>query len=628
MVRKTQKKRRVCGSFYENTNKHWREQTELPDTETRITQAYFIQEDINKELDTIIAKQHGPISELISSWKAAENTIPTGITPLLNIVFSMNTISDISSRIGWMNRYGLPAPLAIYVQGDPRNHRRCRIFIDKGTPRIGIPEYWLLEEYAGHRAAYGQYIKSLATILGLPQLLKGYSAEREFTRTYMADETDTHMLTWPELCKEYTTIHWRNVFSAWGLQESQLSSLTFRVSSSAFVHHLQSRLEKWSIARWQGWFGLLVAQWIAGCSPPGPLRSAWFRYSRKFLRSLPSDESPKDLRNDIVRLMMPNTLGRLWVAQFCDHNLPRQIRTMIRNIHTAAKEQVKKTRWMSPSTRKTAILKLNRMDIQVCWPDLNKWNASEITCGLVKDDLVTNLLTMGKLSADSGQELLASGCHHPFGDGWGKPVYVVNAYYYPTENRFVLPAAILRPPFYDPGRSLAWNYGAIGATIGHELCHAFDSDGRNYDEEGDRRNWWSEHDDSEYEKRAQRMIKLYESTPYRGLPVDGELTLVENISDLGGIHFALDGLRLALHREPNRQEMREFFISFSVSWRSKDRLKRAAELLATDMHAPPMLRVNHVVRQIDEWYEAFNIGPDCEEWIDPKYRIRFFGPMA
>jgi predicted metalloendopeptidase len=124
------------------------------------------------------------------------------------------------------------------------------------------------------------------------------------------------------------------------------------------------------------------------------------------------------------------------------------------------------------------------------------------------------------------------------------------------------------------------------------------------------------------------MIKLYESTPYRGLPVDGELTLVENISDLGGIHFALDGLRLALHREPNRQEMREFFISFSVSWRSKDRLKRAAELLATDMHAPPMLRVNHVVRQLDEWYEAFNIGPDCEEWIDPKDRIRFFGPMA
>ena len=630
MRRKTQRKRRVCGSFYETTNKQWQRETELPDTETRITQAYFIQETINKELDTIIAKQpeQSPIAELIASWKVAENTIPDGLTPLLQTVLSMHSISDIVSRIGWMNRYGIPSPISIYVQGDPRDQTRCRIFIDKGEPRIGISDYWLYPEYAKHRAAYAHYIKSLASILGLPQLLKGYSAERECTRTYLAKDGPNDTITWTELCTKYTTINWTALLTAWGLQESQLPALRFWISSPAFVHHLQSRLEKWSIERWQGWLGLLVAQWIAGCSPQGPLRTAWFQYSRKFLRGLPEDDDAKTLRNDIIRLMMPNTLGRMWVNSFCDHSIPKRVRAMIRNIHDAAKDQLLKTEWMSPSTRKTAIRKLQRMDIEVCWPDLKKWKTKEITCSLVNDDLVSNLLTLGKLTTDYSQYQLISGCDHPYGDEWGRPVYIVNAYYYPSENRFVLPAAILRPPFYDSAKSLAWNYGAIGATIGHELCHAFDSDGRDYDEDGNKRDWWSDHDDREYRKRANRMVQLYETILYRGLPVDGELTLIENISDLGGISFALDGLRRALGREPKRDEMREFFISFSVSWRSKDRLKRAAELLATDMHAPPMLRVNHVVRQMDEWYTAFDIGPDCVEWIAPEHRIRFFGSSA
>jgi predicted metalloendopeptidase len=129
-----------CDSFYETTNREWREQTELPATETRITQAYFIQETINKELDHIIAKQGGPMADLIASWTTAEGTIPTGLTPLLQLGLSVNSVTDIVSRIGWMNRYGIPAPITLKVQGDIRDHRRCRIYIESGDPSIGIPE--------------------------------------------------------------------------------------------------------------------------------------------------------------------------------------------------------------------------------------------------------------------------------------------------------------------------------------------------------------------------------------------------------------------------------------------------------------------------------------------------------
>jgi putative endopeptidase len=209
-------------------------------------------------------------------------------------------------------------------------------------------------------------------------------------------------------------------------------------------------------------------------------------------------------------------------------------------------------------------------------------------------------------------------------DGWLRPVFEVNAFYYPEENRFLLPAAILRPPFYDPQKSLAWNYGGIGATIGHEFCHAFDADGRQYDVKGNLKNWWSERDDREYRKRAAQMVKLFESVPYRGMDVDGSLTLTENIADFGGIQFALAGLRAALGRAIKKGELQEFFVSFAVGWRAKDRLRRAAQLLDVDPHAPPLLRVNHTVRQLNEWYEAFDITPDCPGYIPPEKRITFF----
>ena len=626
--RKTQK-RKLQRNFYTEINEDWQKGTQLPDTETRITQAYFIQKDINKELDTIIRAQKGPMADLVASWQAGENTIPEGITALTNTMLSMRSNSDIASRIGWMNRYGFPAPLAIYIQGDPRDHKRCRVFIEEGQPRIGIPEYWLWPEYAGHRNAYEIYVKRLAAILGLPAILQGYECERGFAKVFaIATERKRriNVHTFSELSKEFRYIDWTAMFTAWGFRKDQLPDIEYNVTSFPFLHHLQVRIHKWSIDRWRGWFGLIMAQSVAGCSPPGPMREAWFDYARRFMQGTKADERPEELRHAIVRVMMPNSLGRLWVTKHCDPDLKRTITTMMSHIRDAAAMQLRTTSWMSESTRKAAIRKLRRMDVQICWPDLDTWEPKEVGCGLSSTNFIENIMSIGKLNTDINQEMMASGdCRHPYGDGWGKPVYEVNAYYYPDENRFLLPAAILRAPFYDAKKSMAWNYGAIGATIGHEFCHAFDSDGRQYDENGDKRDWWTERDAREYKALARRVVRLYETEQYRDQDVDGSLTLVENIADIGGIGFALVGLKLALRRPPKIEELRDFFTSFAVSWRSKDRIKRAAELLATDPHSPPMLRVNHVVRQMDDWYIAFGIGPDNKSWRSPDERIRFFG---
>lgn len=623
----------LANDFYGVYNGSWRREVVLPPTETRVTQAYFIREDVNREVDAIIRREAaapggGPISDFMAAWRAAEaEKIPHGLSPLLQLMLAIEGPRDVSARIGWMNRYGISGPLALYVQGDPRDHRRCRVFIEEGQPRIGIPEYWEWPEYVGHRKAYAVYVKRLASTLGLPQLLQGFGAEREFAHVYpsaLERRQRIDMLTWQELTTQYPRIDWAAMFDAWGLAAADREHLYFNVTSHPYLHHLQARLTGWRPERWAGWFALIVAQWIAGCSPHGPLRSAWFAYTRAHLQGMTADDDAAALRMAIIRAMFPNTIGKLWVRESCTPALKRSVGAMVERVRAAAIRTVGRTSWMAESTRAGAQRKLRAMDIEIGWPDTTKWKTLETACSLTRTDAIANIMAIAAVSTDQNIGLIKGGCRSPLGDNWGRPVYEVNAFYYPDENRFLLPAAILRPPFYDPRKSLAWNYGGIGATIGHELCHAFDSEGRGFDEKGDKRDWWTPADDREYRRRAAQVVRLYESRQYRGMDVDGQLTLIENIADLGGLEFAMAGLRSALGREPTRDEKREFFTSYAISWRAKDRRRRAAELLATDFHSPPELRVNHAVRQMDEWYEAFGVSPSCEEYVKPEHRIHFF----
>jgi putative endopeptidase len=626
--RRTRGRCAAAEDFYATLNNRWQHTARLPPTETRITQAYFIGRQINRELAAIIHEQKtGPIADLVASWRATEGQrIPEGLTPILMMMLNAADSTTISGAIGWLNRHGFDAPLTIYVQGDPRNHAICRVFIDVGTPGIGIPEYWTWTEYGKTRAAYRHYVGALADTLGLPVIRNGIAAEHEFCDILPAEERREkrlNMLTWSELRREYHRVDWTAMFVNYGIPEERLSGMMFNVTAPRFLLRFQSRIESWPIARWQGWLALIAAQRVAGISPHGPMRAAWFGFARRFLQGMVRDETTEELRMAVVRALLPNTLGRLWVRRHCSPDLRRRMIVMATNIRDAAIKAIRHTSWMAPSTRDAAVEKLRRMDIQMCWPE--RWEVSDVPCdGLNPAVFVENLLAITRQSTDESLKQLERGCRDPMPNGWQRSVYEVNAYYYPEENRFILPASILRPPFYDPSKSTVWNYGAIGATIGHELCHAFDSDGRNYDSRGDKHDWWTKRDDREYRNRADKVVKLYESRPYRGMRVNGKLTLVENIADLGGLEFALAGAAAELGRPLTTEELRDFFTSYAISWRSKDRHARARELLTIDPHAPPRLRVNHTVRQFDEWYEAFGVDPSCADYIPADKRIRFF----
>jgi putative endopeptidase len=601
--------------------------------ETRITHAYTIRNEINKELDAIVKTEisrapAGIVATLASSVAAAAaEPIPSGLSALIQMMLSVSTPRDIVAQIGWMNKHGIKAPLSISIHGDPHDRRRCRVYIEDTEPMIGSDTYWTWPEYASHRAAYATYVKSLAALTGVPALRRGYTAERDYNDLVPISSEETRAFSWSDLTTEFRHIDWAAMLGAWGIVPAELRDLTFILSDREFIHSFQRRLQVWSAERWAGWLALMVTQWYAGCSPHGPLRSAWFTYSRRYLQGSLHDESAHSIQRAILYSVLPNTIGRLWVDRYCDPAVKRTATKMVGHIRNAAIDLIRVTPWMSPSTREAAVHKLRKMEVQICYPERSTWSLTAEKVSLSSSDLVGNYLTLSAISTMESQK--QQRCDRLVSaEKWGRPVFEVNAFYYPDENRFLLPAAILRAPFYDATRSPAWNYGAIGATIGHEFCHAFDAEGRHFDENGNKRDWWTPHDDREYRKRAGAVVRLYASTEYRGMKVNGKQTLVENIADIGGLEFALAGLRQDLGRHPTCQELREFFTSYSESWRSKDRLRRAAELLAVDSHAPPMLRVNNVVRQMDDWYTAFGLDPSCEGYIPPAKRIHFFGATA
>jgi Predicted metalloendopeptidase len=199
---------------------------------------------------------------------------------------------------------------------------------------------------------------------------------------------------------------------------------------------------------------------------------------------------------------------------------------------------------------------------------------------------------------------------------WLMPGQMVNACYDPSRNDVTFPAGILQAPFYSLEQTSSQNYGATGATFGHEISHAFDNDGAKFDEYGDMNNWWTDEDYAKFKALTQDMIDEFDGIPFAGGKVNGKLVVSENIADIGGLRCAIEAAKME-----DDYNAKEFFISWARSWRYKANKQRAEELLATDVHAPEPLRANVHAQNMDEFYAAFNVQPGDGMWLAPEKRV-------
>ncbi|WP_170113417.1 M13 family metallopeptidase [Ahniella affigens] len=319
-----------------------------------------------------------------------------------------------------------------------------------------------------------------------------------------------------------------------------------------------------------------------------------------------------------------DAVGKRYVAKHFRPESKAAMSELVENLRAALKQNIANLDWMSDATKTEAFRKLSTFRPKIGYPD--KWRDYS-TVTIVPDNLVANVRALREYNRNDQVSRLDKPTDR---DEWRMTPQTINAYYNPTFNEIVFPAAILQPPFFDLNADPAVNYGAIGAVIGHEMGHGFDDQGSKSDADGIQRNWWTAEDRNRFEVKTKALGAQYNTyCPIDGQCVNGQLTMGENIGDLGGLSMALTAYRLSLHGKPapvleGLSGEQRFFLAWAQIWNAKYREEALLNQLRTDPHSPARYRINGPLRNMDAWYEAFSVTDQHKLFVKPEDRVRIW----
>jgi putative endopeptidase len=304
-----------------------------------------------------------------------------------------------------------------------------------------------------------------------------------------------------------------------------------------------------------------------------------------------------------------DAIGMYYGKKYLGPEARADVERMIREEIAVYKTRLERNDWLDASTRETAIRKLDTITVRAGYPDKlpPEYALYKVDPSL---SLYENAAALGRADVKYNFSLYGT---VPDNTRWITSAHVVNAFYSPSDNSVNIPAGILRDPFYSRSKSRSWNMGSIGAMIGHEISHAFDSNGSLFDENGDKRNWWTETDRAEFKKRTGEMASLFDGREFMGGRVNGRLTVTENTADAGGLSCVLELVPLG--------ERREFFEGYATSWRERARPEIERLFLVSDPHAPDKMRVNVQLSNCGAFYETYKISPGDGMWLSPEKRV-------
>ena len=608
--------------FYSFVNKTWLLGKHMPDYDDSYNISNEVEDKVNERLLTCIEahrQRHPthPLSVLVDSSLRGD---ANNIAAVQHQLDELRTTEDIGHAIGMLNSLQCHSPIDVSVRTNCRGH--CCVYIGEGT--FGLPES---KEYSNPKtvAKYKGYLSRVGEKFGISHLDTVYTSEHRFVKTaFHGNKNEEKTFTFDELCGDIPHIPWKSIMVGFGIPESLMTRTEYRIDNIPFIKQLNSEYSDISRA---DWIRLLQSMFLHAFLEylPTPYSSLHFELYGHYLRGntlrLPQHIELLNTLNDYV----PQLLGSVCIDTISSADIKLRATELVRHLQHSTQRRISEATWLHIRTRRKALEKVAAMNFQVAFP--SRWQLETDGVSLSADCFVTNLLVLGKRDNELRIHQLAVDDCGRKPSRWMDSPFVVNAYYYTDKNMLMIPAASLRPPFFDARRSLASNLGGVGSVIAHEISHGFDGDGRLYDARGFLKNWWLPRDEAAYNKITRKIIKLFESVPYMGKTVNGRRTLDENIADLCGLSIALGALKdslPAISVGERQRAYRDFFTSYATSWRTSMRLKKAKFAIRTSVHAPAKLRVNCIVKQFDEFYEAFDIGKDDEGWIEPSKRIRIW----
>ncbi len=628
--------------FYTHVNGLWQKKTHIPPTksvfgvseeiEKRIqtqTKAVLQKclESIRKDNSTYLDSIYSMLGTLAKSVNTADkqtinlNTVQT----VLASIQGLNSKEEIGVILGEFQRYKIRSVFSMYGQYENKNKTLYTYTISTGGLGMPDPSYYHKKTLnrLTYFAQYKKFVQTLGKLFHIPNLHCVIPLESILAGVLLRVDRDTieHERSGSELEHDFPYIPFQFLFETMGL--SNWKHRTFFVESLRWLHTLNKLFHHLGLDYWKL---LLSLQFILFSLPwlPPPYSNLSFQFYKKTLRGQLQKLPRKEQAIYVLQQYATPFFSKLYVEEIVNKETKPQIIQMIQEIKEAAEQRLEHTMWLEKSTREKAKEKIRKMRYSVAYPDSFEHHKIPF---LQEDNLLYNLLTLGEWRTN--YEIQKLGQPITQRKDWDDAVFIVNAYYYGQANEMIIPSGILQDPFYNANRSVAWNYGGLGCVLCHEITHAFDKEGKEYNPEGFQKRWWTRTDNRNYNKQVKALIELYSRQRMYGFPVNGKKTLSENIADIGGMGIALDALTkkldiIKLTEEERKQAYRDFFISYAVSWRSKDKKKKRIQALIMDKHAPPFLRVNLVVCQFQEWYDAFDIKPENKLYLPPEKRIRIF----
>ncbi|MFD3428692.1 M13 family metallopeptidase [Nocardia fluminea] len=588
------------------------------------------------------------IGDLFSSFMATDVVAAAGFAPVaeeLRAIAEVGDPSAFAALLGRLQRTGVRGALAYYVDTDDKNSTRYLVHATQSG--IGLPDesYYRSEEFAQIREAYLAHITKTFTIAAADVSLDGLlpadpadAARRvfELERTLAAGHWDVvrrrdaeksyNLTTFADLVAENPEFDW----AAW---VDGIASGLDRDGTDLFAElvvrqpdYLRAFATAWAEvprADWQAWAAWQVLHARSGFLTDEIVEEYFDFYGRTLTGAQENRERWKR-GVSLVQELLGEAVGKLYVARHFPPQAKARMVELVANLQEAYRRNIAELEWMGPDTRAAALTKLEKFTPKIGYPDTwRDYSAVEIDAS----DLVGNY-RRGH-AADHDRDLRKLGGDVDRGE-WFMTPQTVNAYYNPGMNEIVFPAAILQPPFFDMNADDAANYGGIGAVIGHEIGHGFDDQGAKYDGDGNMQDWWTDEDRAEFGKRTKALVDQYNVLSPADLDdehtVNGEFTIGENIGDLGGLSIALAAYKISLEgKEPpvidGLTGLQRVFYGWAQVWRTKARTEEAVRRLAVDPHSPPEFRCNAVIRNIDSFYEAFDVTPEDELYLKPEERV-------
>ncbi len=556
-----------------------------------------------------------------------------GISPLKDELARIDAIAtprDVARYIGYSQRIGVAQPFAWFSGPDSKNSTVYLGALYQNGLTMPDRDYYLSPDakYAQFRAKFAEYVEQMLARAGERDArsaaariaaLETRIANYQWTKVQNRDPVKTYNpMTLPEYQKLAPGFDWMAFFEGMGAPVQRLD-----VSQPTFIKGIGQLVKTVPVSDWRVYFKF---QLLDDYSPALSAQFAdlEFGFHQKTLNGIPEPLPRWRQAVDSMDRNMGELIGRMFVESHFGAEAKSRMLVLVGNLLKAFDTSIDGLEWMSPTTRAEAKKKLSMITVKIGYPD--KWRDYS-TLRVRSDDLVGNLLRASEFQ----HQRYVSRTGGPVDKGeWLMTPQTVNAYYNSTTNEITFPAAILRWPFYDMTADDAVNYGGIGSVIGHEISHGFDDSGRQFDGDGNLRDWWTADDGVKFKQRATELARQFSGyTVLDNRHLNGELTLGENIGDLSGMAVAFKAYQIALNGKSAPEidgftGQQRFFLGWAQIWRRKYRDAELLKRLVTDPHSPSEFRANGPASNIDAFYDAFAVKPGDRMYRAPNERVKIW----